>query len=243
VFELLLYSNTKSASSPEPLAHGREVLRDALGARHHVLFIPFARNDWVSYTKTISEALRPVGASVRSISTDPHTSSDFEWAEAIFVGGGNTFRLLARLQRLQLIGPIREAVARGALYVGSSAGTNVAAPSIRTSNDMPIVQPESFESLRLVPFQLNPHYLDGPISKFSSSETREQRLEEYLEENAIPVVGLREDTWLRVDGARATIGGAAGGARLFCRGQKPRDIRSGGDISSLLAAGSTHNTQ
>src|SRR6185295_14640441 len=126
-------------------------------------------------------------------------------AEAVSVGGGNTFRLLDTLQRSGLLGPLRLRVLAGMPYVGASAGTNIAAPTIKTTNDMPIVQPASFEALDLLPFQINPHYLDADPASPHMGETREERLREYLEENQAPVVGLREGAWLDRDGARLTL--------------------------------------
>ena len=148
-------------------------------------------------------------------------------AESLFVGGGNTFRLLSRLYEEGLVALMRErVVAAGVPYVGTSAGSNVACASIRTTNDMPIVQPPSFEALALVPFQINPHYLDPDRSSTHQGETREERLREFLEENDRVVVGLREGAMLRVEGDEATLVGSAG-ARIFERGQEPREVEPG----------------
>ena len=118
-------------------------------------------------------------------------------------------------------------------YLGASAGTNIAAPTIRTTNDMPIVQPATFDALGLVPFQINPHYLDADPASRHMGETREERLREYLEENEAPVLGLREGAWLRVEGEAATLGGA-NGARLFRRGAEPVELPPGADLSAAL---------
>jgi dipeptidase E len=158
----------------------------------------------------------------------------------VFVGGGNTFRLLDALQRTGLLVVLRARVLDGLPYMGASAGTNIAAPTIRTTNDMPIVEPATFSALGLVPFQINPHYLDADPASTHNGETREQRIGEFLEENDVAVLGLREGTWLRVDGPRASIGGtavsslAAGPAMVFSRADGAREVD--GDISSLLAA-------
>jgi dipeptidase E len=118
-------------------------------------------------------------------------------------------------------------------YLGASAGTNMACPSLRTSNDMPIVEPRSFQALRLVPFQINPHYIDPDPSSRHMGETRQARIAEFLEENDVPVLGLREGSWLRISGSTATIGGLAGG-RLFTRNAEPRDLPARADVSLLL---------
>ncbi len=156
-------------------------------------------------------------------------------APALFVGGGNTFRLLRALQERALLEPIRARVARGELrYLGSSAGTNVAAPTIRTTNDMPIVQPRDFGALGLVPIQFNPHYVDAEPGSTHMGETRAQRIKEFLEENDVPVLGLREGAWLRRRGAELHLGGVAG-AILFRRGAAPAAREPNTDLSFLLA--------
>ncbi|MGH3169786.1 MAG: dipeptidase PepE [Trebonia sp.] len=140
----------------------------------------------------------------------------------MFIGGGNSFRLLAELQRLDLVDAVRERVQSGMPYLGSSAGTNMACPSLRTSNDMPIVEPASFRALGLVPFQINPHYIDADPGSRHMGETRQERIAQFLEDNDVPVLGLREGGWLRVTGGTATVGGMAGGV-LFTRDNPPRE--------------------
>jgi dipeptidase E len=118
-------------------------------------------------------------------------------------------------------------------YLGASAGTNVTAPTIKTTNDMPIVQPASFDALGLVPFQINPHYVDADPASRHMGETREDRLREFLEENDVPVVGLREGAWLRVNGAAGELGGRTG-ARLFRRDRPPEELAPGAALDALL---------
>jgi dipeptidase E len=154
-------------------------------------------------------------------------------AEAVFVGGGNTFRLLARLQQAGLVETLRDRVAAGMRYMGASAGTNLACPTIRTTNDMPVVQPVDFVALGLVPFQVNPHYLDPDPASAHMGETREERIREYLEENDAPVVGLREGSWIAVEGAVARLEGPRP-ARLFRRGRDPEEIDPGSDLAEAL---------
>jgi dipeptidase E len=144
----------------------------------------------------------------------------------MFVGGGNTFRLLNTLYYYELLPWIRERVRTGMPYMGASAGSNIAGPTIKTTNDMPIVQPPSFDALGLVPFQINPHYLDADPNSTHMGETREQRLREYLEENEVPVVAIREAAMIRVEGDVVTLEGNAG-ARIFRRGREPYEIEPG----------------
>ncbi|HEY6122244.1 MAG TPA: dipeptidase PepE, partial [Pyrinomonadaceae bacterium] len=166
-----------------------------------------------------------------------HQASDkkkvVEEAEAIFIGGGNTFRLLNCLYEFDLLLPIRRRVEEGMLYIGSSAGTNVAGPTIKTTNDMPIVQPPSFDALALVKFQINPHYLDPDPTSKHMGETREERINQFLEENATPVVGLREGTMLRVEEGKTVLQGTTR-ARIFRKGREPVEVSSGRSVDQLL---------
>jgi dipeptidase E len=158
-----------------------------------------------------------------------------ERAQAIFIGGGNTFRLIDALWRHDLIEPIRRRVLHGMPYIGTSAGSNVACPSIRTTNDMPIVQPPSFAALDFVPFNINPHYLDPVAGSMHMGETREQRIAEFHEENPQAVVGLREGAWLHLEGETLTLEGKAD-VRLFRRGQPPEEFPPGARLDFLLAS-------
>jgi dipeptidase E len=174
-----------------------------------------------------------MGLALDSLHEAPDPATAVAKAEAIFTGGGNTFRLLDAVQRLGLVDRIRARVAEGMPYTGASAGTNLACPTIRTTNDMPIVEPASLAALGLVPFQINPHYLDPEPGSTHMGETREQRLLQYHEENALPVVGLREGAMLRVDGDRVTLLGLKG-ARIFRRGMDPVEAEPGTELNDLL---------
>ncbi len=212
--------------------HAKDALTDFVGDRR-VLFVPYALADHDGYVAQVARALGAFGIEVTGAHAEPDPVAAVRSAAVVFVGGGNTFRLLRALQTLGLVSVLREVVRAGTRYIGASAGTNMACPSLRTTNDMPIVQPSSFEALGLLPFQINPHYLDPDPSSTHMGETREQRLVEYLEENEPPVLGLREGSWLRVSGATATLGGPHP-ARLFERGRDPRELPAGADVSALL---------
>ncbi|WP_037574525.1 dipeptidase PepE [Phaeacidiphilus oryzae] len=237
--ELLLLSNSTQ--------HGRGYLEHVLdtvagfvgGSGSRLAFVPYALADHDGYTDRVRAALEPVGISVRGVHEGADPVAELAAADAVFVGGGNSFRLLGALYRTGLRDALRAAVRDGLRYMGASAGTNMAAPTLRTTNDMPIVQPPSFEALGFVPFQINPHYLDPDPSSTHKGETREVRLTEFLEENDVPVLGLREGAWLRVSDGRAVVDGVPEGARpgrLFRRGAEPAELAAGTDLSELLAA-------
>jgi dipeptidase E len=163
--------------------------------------------------------------------SDPHRAID--QTDAIFIGGGNTFRLLKALQDRDLLDPIRRKVKSGAPYIGSSAGSNVAGPTIKTTKDMPIVQPRSFDSLGLVPFQISPHFQDPDPNSKHMGETQEERILQFLEENETPVAGIREGAWLICENRAITLKGEAG-ARIFRRGEAPVEAKPGDNIIDLV---------
>lgn len=192
-----------------------------------VLFIPYALFDRDGYAARARERFARMGFELDSIhDTAASPAAAVERAEAIFVGGGNTFRLLDALWRNDLIEPINRRVRGGVPYIGSSAGSNVACVTIKTTNDMPIVRPPTFDALNLVAFNINPHYLDPIPGSTHMGETREERIAQFHEENLPPVVGLREGGWLRVDDGGVMLEGSTG-ARLFRRGQPPEEHAPG----------------
>ncbi len=226
--QLLLLSNS-TAPGRRYLEHALDALAEILDGIGELVFVPFALADHDGYTAQVRQALKPLGMSV----TGAHTDAVAD-APAIFVGGGNTFRLTKELHLRGLMDVIRDRVSAGTPYIGSSAGTNIAAPTLRTTNDMPIVQPPSFETLGLVPFQINPHYLDPDPASTHQGETREERLAQFLEENDVPVLGLREGVWLRRRDTTLTLDGIPTGARFFQRHNPPQEFPTGTDLSALL---------
>jgi dipeptidase E len=220
---LLLISNSTLHGSGF-LDHAESEIRDFLRNIQRILFVPFALHDRDGYAAKVTSRLAKMADQRQSVSD----------AEAIFIGGGNTFRLLKTLYDFDLLTLIRQRVDGGTLYMGSSAGSNVAAPTIRTTNDMPIVEPPSFDALGLVPFQINPHYLDADPTSTHMGETREERIVQFLEENDVPVVGLREGSMVRVEGNTTTLKGSTG-ARIFLKGREPIEVRPGADLNEVLA--------
>jgi len=204
------------------LDHPEPEIRSLLAGLQRVAFVPFAMRDHTGYTERVRERLGRMGLEVLQVGD----VRDFDDAEAVFVGGGNTFRLLRTLHQRALIEPIRELVRAGMPYIGSSAGTNVACPTIKTTNDMPIVELPSMDAFGFVPFQINPHYLDPPVDSTHMGETREERIADYLEENDLPVIGLREGSALRAEQGSVRLVGERT-ARLFRRGHPPMELPPG----------------
>jgi dipeptidase E len=202
------------------LDHAEAEITRAFAGTARVLFVPHALFDRTGYTAKARARFGRMGFVLDSADEAGDAREAVQNAEALFVGGGNTFRLLTALYRLDLVEPIRRRVAEGMVYVGSSAGAIVAGPSLGTTKDMPIVEPPSFSALGLVPFQISPHYLDPDPASTHMGETQEERIAQFLEENDRPVVGLREGAMLRVDDGEVSLVGIAG-ARIFRRGAPP----------------------
>jgi len=222
----LLLLSTSTVHGGGYLDYAEAEIRDFLGPVGRVLFAPFASHDRDQYASRVRERFGRMGYGLDSLHEAPDAREAVRRATAIFIGGGNTFRLLKALHELGVLPTIRGRVAGGMPYMGSSAGSNVAAPTIRTTNDMPIVEPPSFEALHLVPFQINPHYLDPDPASTQMGETREERILQFLEENETTVIGLREGAMLRVENGTCVLKGTAG-ARLFRRQLHPIELEPG----------------
>jgi dipeptidase E len=228
---ILLISNSTLYGSGY-LDHAEDEIRSFLGDIKRVLFVPYALFDRDTYAATAQKRFQKIGYDLTSIHTATNPAQAVKDTEAIFIGGGNTFRLLKTLYDFDLLGPIRERVADGMRYIGSSAGSNVAAPTIKTTNDMPIVQPPSFDALGLVSFQINPHYLDPDPNSKHMGETREERIRQFLEENDTPVVGLREGAMLRIENGETILRGSTG-ARIFRKGVEPIELLPGAQLDLI----------
>jgi dipeptidase E len=231
--KLLLISNS-TLHNRGYLDHVEEEIRNLLGDAQSVVFVPYALYDRQAYASLARERFRKMGlvlTSIHDVSNVPRTIAE---AEAIFVGGGNTFRLLKALYDHNLLDPIRRRVASGIPFIGSSAGSIVACPSLKTTKDMPVVQPPSFEALALVSFQISPHYLDPDPKSTHMGETQEERIKQFLEENEGVVVGLREGSFIRVHEGAVLLKGS-NTARIFRRYEDPMEAPSGSDLRNMTS--------
>ena len=233
--KLLLISNSTNAGEAY-LDYPKQQIRDFLGEKPvKALFIPYAAVtfSFSDYEKKVSERFREVGHNIVSIHRFDDPVRAVKEAHAIVVGGGNTWQLTRMMQEQGLIFPISDKVKKGIPYIGWSAGSNVACPTLKTTNDMPIVEPKTFSTFNLLKFQINPHYLDTN-PEGHAGETREMRIEEFLVANpAIFVVGLREGTMLRIEEGKIELIGPRP-ARIFRKGENPIDLPPGEDFSFLL---------
>jgi dipeptidase E len=234
--KLLLISNSTNAGEAY-LGWPREAIRSFVKSNniHKVLFIPYAGVGitYDEYTSKVNSVFTELGCSIYGIHNEIDPVKAVNEAEAIAVGGGNTFHLVYMLHKLKIMDAIKNMALKGTPYMGWSAGSNVACPSLKTTNDMPIIEPESFNCTGLIPFQINPHYLDAN-PEGHGGETREQRIEEFMQVNKdIYVVGLREATYLLVEGNSISLYGKRP-MRIFKYEQTAYEIQAGENIDFLL---------
>ena len=215
------------------LDHAESEILSFLRGVRRVLFVPYALYDRDAYASMAGERFNRMGYALESIHTAVDPRQAVENAESIFVGGGNTFRLLKALYDTDTLNTIRERVKNGMPYVGSSAGSNVAGPTIKTTKDMPIVQPPSFDALGIVPFQISPHFQDPDPNSTHMGETQEERIRQFLEENDTPVFGLREGAMVRVENGTMILKGASG-ARIFRREVDPVETLPGDCLDEFV---------
>ncbi|MFA5136316.1 MAG: dipeptidase PepE [Patescibacteria group bacterium] len=220
--KLLLISNSKTFGKGY-LDHCTDEIKNFINGPKEILFIPYALKDYDIYADIAEKKFMSLGYGFTSLHRHKNKKKTVQNAKCIFIGGGNTFRLLNTIYKEDLIKTIRRAVFNGTQYIGSSAGSNIACPTIKTTNDMPIIQPPSFEALSLITFQINPHYIDNDPKSTHMGETREQRIIEYHEENDTPVVGLRENSLIRVENNRVILKGTSG-AKIFIKGRPAYDL-------------------
>ncbi len=233
--KLLLSSNSTIAGEAY-LGFPSPYIKEFLGDKSvKALFIPYAAVTFSFdvYEDRVNEAFSKIGHSVVGIHHFTDKIKAIEEAEAIVVGGGNTWQLVRMMHDQCLMPAIKNKVKNGTPYIGWSAGSNVACPTLRTTNDMPIIDPKGFDTIGLIPFQINPHYMDANPDGHAG-ETREQRITEFIEINENDyVVGLREGTILKLEGNKLDLLGKLS-ARIFKKSQAPYELNSGDDFSFLL---------
>ena len=219
----ILLASTSTVYGGTYLSYLQDELIDFFTGIDEILFVPYARPSGIThdeYTQIARQFFNRVGKRVVGLHTFADPKKAIRQAKAIFTGGGNTFVLVNQLYGLEVMDVLREAVENGTLYMGTSAGSNIAGQTMQTTNDMPIVYPPSFKTLGLVPFNINPHYLDPDPQSKHKGETREMRIKEFHVFNDTPVIGLREGSWLRVEDEKVSLKGDLT-ARIFLKGQEP----------------------
>lgn len=219
----ILLASTSTVYGGTYLSYLQDELIDFFTGIDEILFVPYARPSGIThdeYTQIAQQFFNRVGKSIVGLHTFADPKKAIREAKAIFTGGGNTFVLVNQLYGLEVMDVLREAVENGTLYMGTSAGSNIAGQTMQTTNDMPIVYPPSFKTLGLVPFNINPHYLDPDPQSKHKGETRETRIKEFHVFNDTPVIGLREGSWLRVEDEKVSLKGDLT-ARIFLKEQEP----------------------
>jgi dipeptidase E len=232
---ILLISSSSVAGSGY-LDPFEDTIKNFLKDIHEIVFVPYSadKTNWDTYTKKVRERFKLFGINVKGIHEVDNNIDNFQ---AIFVGGGNSFRLLNHLQQFDLLSKINNAVLnKGVRYIGSSAGSNVACKTICTTNDMPIVYPtKGFDAINLIPLQINPHYIDPDPNSTHMGETRDDRIKEFHEANDTPVIGLREGAFLKIDDdyfqSQKMFLGGTNGAKFFFRRKEPVNISNAKEIT------------
>ena len=236
--KLLLISNSTMPGEPY-LDYPKNEIKKFLGQKPvQALFIPYAAVTFSfdEYVEKVNERFSEIGHCVYGIHTCDHPAKAVQRAQAIVVGGGNTWQLVRNLNEMNLFSAIRDRVLSGTPYIGWSAGANVACPTLRTTNDMPIIDPKGFNCTNLVPFQINPHYLDAN-PEGHGGETREQRIQEFIEiKRDIYVAGLREGTMFWIENKKIRLIGDRS-CRIFHYGHEPKELSSSDNFEFLLNYG------
>ncbi|TXF79025.1 dipeptidase PepE [Chryseobacterium sp.] len=229
----LLLASTSTLFGGNYLEYLRSEITTLFNGIDEIIFIPFARPGGIShedYTAKAAEFFATIGINVRGLHEFEDKKAAVESAQGFFTGGGNTFLLVKTLHEENLMQILKENIKKGKPYLGASAGSNIGGPNMKTTNDMPIVYPPSFDTMGLVPFNLNPHYLDPSPDLKHNGETRETRIREFLTQNDTKVVGLREGNWIRCNGDRITVEGSEK-TRIFEKGIEPHEIEPGSALN------------
>jgi dipeptidase E len=231
----LIIASTSTLHGGSYLDYILPVLENHFKDCQTILFIPYARPGGIShheYTQKVAETFTKINKKVVGLHEFENAAKAVEQAEGIFTGGGNTFLLVTQLYENNVMDVLRNAIENGTPYLGSSAGSNITGVSMQTTNDMPIIYPPSFKTLGVIPFNLNPHYLDPDLQSKHMGETRETRIKEFHAFNKIPVLGLREGSWLEVNGETITLKGNLK-ARIFRQNQTPEELEPETNLAFL----------
>lgn len=230
-----IVASTSTLHKGEYLSYLKNPLEILFEKVDEILFVPFARPGGIShneYTAIAKKGLAFLGGNVVGLHEKENPTAAISEAKAIFTGGGNTFLLVKQLHELGLMKALKNAIENGTSYLGTSAGSNICGPTMQTTNDMPIAYPPSFETLGILPFNLNPHYLDPNPTSTHNGETRETRIKEFHTLLKIPVVGLREGSWLEVNDHDIVLKGVHS-ARIFEAGKEPYEITTRSSLKNL----------
>ena len=231
----ILIASTSTVHGSDYLDYLLDALKIHFKKVDNVLFVPYARPGGLShkeYTDVVQIAFSKINKTVRGLHEFENPIEAIKSAEGIFTGGGNTFVLVDQLYKTNVIEALKSSIESGTPYVGTSAGSNICGLTIGTSNDMPIAYPKSFKTLGVVPFNINPHYLDPDPNSTHMGETRDTRIQEFQQFNSQPVIGLREGSYLEVLGSKITLKGPLN-ARVFEKNKLPYEIKPESDVSDL----------
>ncbi len=232
----VILASTSSLHGGTYLGYFNDELDELFKGIKTLIFIPYARPSGIShdeYTKIAQKFFHPKGIAVKGLHTFNDPIHAIENGEAFFTGGGNTFLLMKTLHENKAIFALKKEIEKGKPYLGTSAGSNIGGINMKTTNDMPIVFTPSFDGMALVPFNINPHYLDPDPNSTHNGETRETRILEFLTQNDIPVVGIREGNWVRLKDSKMWLDGKHS-TRIFRKDKKPFEVESGTEITHLF---------
>ncbi len=230
-----ILASTSTVYGSDYLSYLKEEVAELFQGIHEIIFVPYARPSGVShdeYTLVANKFFNGLGIKAIGLHSFDNAKEAVTQAQGIFTGGGNTFLLLKTLYELNLLQEIKNRILEGTSYLGTSAGSNIAGLNIRTTNDMPIVYPPSFDAMGIIPFNINPHYLDPDPTSKHKGETRETRILEFLTQNDTTVIGIREGNWIRGKGDQLTIEGKLE-TRIFQTNKEPYEIAPGTDLLKL----------
>ena len=230
----LIIASTSTLHGGDYLEYLLPVLENHFANCETIIFVPYARPGGIThdeYTETVQKAFSKINKKVVGLHTFENPAEALATSEGIFTGGGNTFLLVTQLYQNKVMEVLSNAIANGTPYLGTSAGSNITGVSMKTTNDMPIIYPPSFTTLGAIPFNLNPHYLDADTQSKHMGETRETRIKEYHAFNDIPVLGLREGSWLDVKGDTIILKGTLT-ARWFTQNQEPIELVPGTNLGN-----------